>query len=86
MRHGGDQVVADAALMGKELGRHDRADRMAAEVLWAGVAAAIAVKARHGIVAARLKLAAEHVPLAHASSIAHQGPPLGPGEARVAVS
>jgi len=72
-RHGSDEVIADAALMVKELGRHDGADRVAAEILGAGVAAAIAIKAGYGIVAALLKLAAEHVPLAHGSSIAHQG-------------
>ena len=64
-RHGGDQVVADPALVLEELGGDDRADRVAAEVLGAGVAAAVAEEPGDGVVAAGLQRAAEDVPLAH---------------------
>src|SRR5215467_14682217 len=72
--HRGDQVVADPALVLEELGSHHRADGVAAEIFGTRVAAAIAVEPRDGVVAARLKLSAENVPIAHHSSIALANP------------
>ena len=59
------QVVADRALVLEELRRDDRADRVAAEVLRPGRAAAVAVEAGQRIVAAGLQRAAEHVAVGH---------------------
>lgn len=71
VRHRGDQVIAYGTLMVEELGRYDSADRMAAQILGAGVAATIAVEPGDRVVTARLEFAAKHVALAHYSSIAH---------------
>jgi hypothetical protein len=76
LRHRGDEVVPDSALVLEELRAHHRADRVAAEVFRTGVAAAVAVEARDRIGAARFQLSAQHVPLGHARSIAdaHRSP------------
>ena len=58
--------------MREELLRHDRADRVAAEIVRAGAAAAVAVEAGQRIGAARLEVAAEDVALTHAVSIPAQ--------------
>src|SRR6185437_1035600 len=63
------QVVADPALVLEELGGHHRADGVAAQVLGAGRAASVPVEAGERIGATRLKLAAEHITVAHACSI-----------------
>ena len=55
------QVVADRSAEGQELGGHHRADRVQADVLRAGLAAAVAEEAGHGIDRAGLQLAAQHV-------------------------
>jgi hypothetical protein len=55
--------------MSEELRRDDAADGVTAQVFRARRAAAVPVEAGHGVIAARLKLAAEHVPLAHGRSI-----------------
>src|SRR5262249_10812825 len=68
--HRGDQVVANPALVLEEFGSHHRADRVAPEILRTRVATAVAVEPGDRVVAARLKLSAENVPLAHHSSIA----------------
>src|SRR5262249_49965902 len=74
LRHRGDQVIADPPLVLEELGSDHRADRVASEVLRPRVAAAVAVEPRDRVVAARLKLSAENVPLAHQISIALANP------------
>ena len=66
LRHRRHQVVADAALVGEELGRHHGADRVAAEVVGPGVAAAVPVEAGEGVGPAGFELAAEHVAIGHA--------------------
>ena len=68
LRHRRRQVVADAALVLEELRRHDRADRVAADVLDAAAAATVPVEAGDRIAAAGLELAAEDVALTHRSS------------------
>ena len=65
LRHRRAEVVADRALVLEELGRDDGADRVAAEVLGTGGAAAVPVEAGHRVGAARLELAAEHVAVRH---------------------
>ena len=47
----------------EELGRHDRADRVTAEILRRGMAAAIAEKAGERVRTARLERSAQHVDL-----------------------
>src|SRR5262245_19968994 len=42
-------------------GSHDRADRVTANVLWPGVAAAVSIKPRHRLYRANLEAIAEHV-------------------------
>ena len=54
-RHRRREVVADAALVVEELLGHDRADRVAAEILGSGAAAAVAVEAGQRIGAAGLQ-------------------------------
>ena len=62
------------ALVLEELGGHHRADRVAAQVLGPGAAAAVAVEPGHRIGAARLQVAAEDValrlPFGHGRSMA----------------
>src|SRR5438067_733560 len=81
----GAEVVADPALVVEELGGHHGADRVTAPVLRPGVAAAVPVEAGDRVRAARLQLAAQHIPGAHGSSIGAAGParqaPAGPGSA-----
>ena len=69
-RHRRREVVADRALVLEELGGHDRADRVAAEVLGPGAAAAVAVEARDRVGPAGLEVAAEDVAFWHVRSIA----------------
>ena len=64
LRQGCREVVADRALVLEELGRHDGADGVAAQILRAGRAAAVAVEPRQGIGAARFEFATEDVALA----------------------
>jgi hypothetical protein len=63
------QVVADAALVGQELGRYDRADGVAAQVIRPGAAAAITEESGYRVGTTWFQLATEHVPIAHPSSI-----------------
>ena len=65
LRSRGAEVVADAPLVLEERLGHDRADRVAAPIFGAGVAAAVAIEPGERVVAAGLEFAAEHVPLAH---------------------
>ncbi len=67
--HRRGQVVADPALVLEELGGHHRADGVAAQVLGAGRAASVPVESGERIGSTRLKLAAEHITVAHACSI-----------------
>src|SRR5262249_25618475 len=53
----------------EEFGRHHRADRVAAQVLGAGAAAAVPVESGERIGSTRFELAAEHVTVAHGCSI-----------------
>jgi hypothetical protein len=64
-RHGGAEVVPDAALVLEELGRHDSADRVASPILRTGRAAPIPVEAGHGVGATGLKLSTEHIAIGH---------------------
>ena len=73
MRSRGGQVVADPALVLEERGGHDRAHRVAAQVLWPGVTAPVAVEPGDGVVATRLQFAAKHVAIGHLISIATGG-------------
>src|SRR5262245_25026743 len=68
--HLGDQVVANPALVVDELDTTLRPDPVAREILRTRAATAVAVEPSDRVVAARLKLSAENVPLAHHSSIA----------------
>ena len=52
LRHGGDEIVAEALGGGEEVGRDDAADGVDAEVLFAGLAATGSVEAGHGLAAA----------------------------------
>ena len=72
LRHRGDQVVADTALVLEERGRDHRADRVAPPVLRTGTTAPVTVKAGEGVDATRLKLATEHITIGHRTSIAWQ--------------
>src|SRR5215468_6627937 len=74
-RHRGGEIVPDAALMLQELGGDHGADRVAAQILRAGAAAAVAVEAGEGVGAARLQLAAQDIALGHESSIPTRGAP-----------
>src|SRR3984885_222559 len=69
LRHGGGEVVADAPLMLEELARHHRADGVTSPVLGAGGTAAVTIEPCQRVTATGLKLAAQHVPVAHPSSI-----------------
>ena len=66
------------ALMLKELGGHDGADRVTATVLGTRVAAAIAVEAGQGLAAARLQSGAQHVAIDHLPQ--YRSPARTPGE------
>ena len=68
-RHRRREVVADRALVLEELRRDDGADRVAAEVLGAGAAAAVAVEASQRVGPAGLELASEDVAIRHARSM-----------------
>ena len=70
LRHGSDQVVADATLMLKERGRDHSADRVASAVLGTSATAPVTVEAGWGVDATRLKLSAQHITIAHRTSIA----------------
>src|SRR5450432_3888151 len=59
------QVIAHAALMREKLRRRHCADRVPADVFWAGCAAAVAEEAGQWVVATRLKTATEHVEIGH---------------------
>jgi len=61
LRHGGGEVVAEGFGGGKERGVDDAADGVDAVVVGAGVAAAVAVEAGHGLGAAGLERTAEDV-------------------------
>jgi catechol 2,3-dioxygenase-like lactoylglutathione lyase family enzyme len=74
LRHRGDQVVADTPLVLEELARHHRANGMTAQVLRTRGAAAVPVEAGERVSSTRLKLAAEHIPFTHPSSIDSVGP------------
>src|SRR3984957_17826074 len=68
-RHGRTQVVANPALVRQKLFRHYRADRVTALVFRAASAAPVPVEASYRVGAARFQRAAEHVAIAHPSSI-----------------
>ena len=61
LRHGGGEVVAESLGGGEEWGVDDAADGVDTEVVRAGIAAAVAVKAGHGIAAAGVEGLAEYV-------------------------
>src|ERR1700678_3241122 len=69
LRHGSGEVVADAPLVLEELARHHRADGVTPPVLGSGRAAAATVEPCQRVTSTGLKLAAQHVPVAHPSSI-----------------
>ena len=71
-RHRGDQVIADMTLVLEERGRDHRADRVAPPVLRTGTTAPVTVKAGERVDSTRLKLATEHITIAHRTSIAWQ--------------
>ena len=52
LRHGGGEIVAEALGGGEKLRRDDAADGVHAEIVRAGVAAAVAEEAGHGLAAA----------------------------------
>src|SRR5690606_20625305 len=68
------QVVAHWLLMREELRGDPRAHRMASEIDVVIAAASVEVETGHRIVAARLELVAEHVAIAHRSTVARHGP------------
>jgi len=70
LRHGCDEVVADATLVFKERGRDHRADCVAPAVLGAGAAAPVPIETGEGVDATRLKLSSQHIAIGHRSSIA----------------
>jgi len=61
LRHGRGEVITQARGDLEELRRHDAADRVHAEVVNAGVAAAVAIEARERVRAAGLQWLAEDV-------------------------
>ncbi len=63
------QVVADAALVLKELSGHHGADRVASPVFWPGVTASITVEAGDRIGATWLQLTTDHIAITHVGSI-----------------
>lgn len=65
LRHRADQIVPDAALVFEELGRDDSTDRVAVDVLGAGIAAPVAVPTRNGVEPARLEVTAKHIAFGH---------------------
>src|SRR4051812_24734867 len=69
LRHRCAEVVADAALVVEELGGHDGADGVAAEVFRSGVATAVAVEAGERVGAAGLEVAAQHIAFGHGTSM-----------------
>jgi hypothetical protein len=71
------QIVADAALMLKELTRDHRADCVTAEVLGAGVTTSVSVKPGDRVITAGLQLTAKHVAVAHRRSIPCPDAPTG---------
>ena len=66
----GAEVVADSALVVEELSRHDRADRVAAEIVGPGPAAAVPEEPGQRLGPALLQRPAQHVALVHRGSIA----------------
>lgn len=79
LRHRRAQVIANTALVLQELTGHDRAYRMAPQVLGTGAAAPVSVETRDRVGPARLELAAQHIAIAHPSSIGAQAALLSPG-------
>jgi hypothetical protein len=71
--HRSAQIVADTALVLEELSGHDRADRVAAEILRPGAAASIPVEPGKRVGATWLELTTEHIAIAHPSSIGAKG-------------
>src|ERR1700678_615189 len=69
LRHGSGEVVADTPLVLEELARHDRADGVTPPVLGSGRACAVTVEPSQRVTPTGLKLSAQHVPVAHPSSI-----------------
>jgi catechol 2,3-dioxygenase-like lactoylglutathione lyase family enzyme len=63
------QVVADAALVLKELSGHHGADRVASPVFWPGVTASITVEAGDRVGATWLQLTTDHIAITHVGSI-----------------
>jgi hypothetical protein len=61
LRHGCGEIVAEAGRGGEEFFVHDAANGVEALVVRAGVAAAVAEEARHGLAAAGFKSLAEDV-------------------------
>ena len=72
LRHGGDQIVADASLVLEKLSSDHGADRVAAQVLVACTATSVSVKAGERVCATRFQLAAEHVAINHGRIIAQE--------------
>ena len=63
------QIVADAALVLKELSGHHGADRVASPVCWPGVTAPITVEAGDRVGATWLQLTTDHIAITHVGSI-----------------
>ena len=88
LRHGCDEVVADATLVFKERGRDHRADCVAPAILGAGAAAPVPIETGEGVDTTRLKLSSQHIAIGHRSSIALdaavlRAPPRSEMDARV---
>jgi len=64
LRSGSDQIVADPALVGQEIGSDDGAHHVPSQILWPGRAPAVPVKPGHRVDAARFQFPAHDVPLA----------------------
>src|SRR6185503_6080772 len=77
VRAGRHEVVADAALVVEELVCQHGADRVAAQVLRAGVAAAVTVEPGHRVGTTGLELPAEDVAFGHGPSMPRPGTPVG---------
>jgi AcrR family transcriptional regulator len=70
LRHRRDQVISDSPLVLEKLGRDDRTDRVASEVLRTGVAAPVTKEAGHRVGATGRELSAQDVDVGHRTSIA----------------
>jgi len=73
LRHRGNQIVADAALVLKELSGHHGADRVASPVFRPGVTAPIPVEAGDRVRATRLQFTTHHITVTHTGKYPHPG-------------